>query len=101
MCMITQLPDKKYKARFFEANDGFIVQILPLSFQAKTKIFIGRPREIKKNLLWKNAYHGYLGVKYKTWPWWKKALARSRIIICRLRLDARPGKQILPAIPSS
>lgn len=43
-----------------------------------------RREEIRKIVLWQNASHGYLGLNYQVWPWYKKIAAHWRILVCWL-----------------
>lgn len=59
-----------------------------------------RREEIKKIVLWQNASHGYLGLNYRIWPWWKKLAAHGRILVCWLdRLQREDSSEVLPEKP--
>lgn len=100
-------PEKVFKARILEPpvgrnfeNNGCMILLLGDSQPGGNGIVIGNWKYLRRQMLWKNARQGYLGVNYNIWPRHKKIAAHLRIALCKIsRIFAKAKKQFSDIAP--
>ncbi len=87
MCGIKQLKKKKvYTLQIFETDDGFLVMLVNPARANIGNCINGKPKKLRKKILWLNAKHEHLGVCYNEWALHKRIMAHVRIsVYCLMR----------------